>query len=40
MPPEEVRRVARSLIHRSAWNKDSANFAFTEFSEVPYIRNL
>jgi hypothetical protein len=21
-------------IHRSAWNKNSANFAFTEFSEV------
>jgi hypothetical protein len=22
------------LIHRSAWKKNSANFAFTEFSEV------
>jgi hypothetical protein len=25
---------ALALIHRSAWNRNSANFAFTEFSEV------
>jgi len=23
-----------SLIHRSAWNRNSANFAYPEFSEV------
>jgi hypothetical protein len=25
----------RRLIHQSAWKRNSANFAFTEFSEVP-----
>src|SRR5215207_1207837 len=27
MPPGEVGRIDRKLIHRSAWNKDSAQFA-------------
>src|ERR687894_616700 len=27
-------RTLESLIHRSAWNRNSANFAFIEFSEV------
>src|SRR5215208_2041611 len=26
MPPDEVRRVARRLIHRSAWNRNSRKF--------------
>src|SRR5215210_7959336 len=34
MPPEGAWRIDRSLIHRSAWKKDSAKFALTEFSEV------
>src|SRR5215211_5958507 len=29
-----VRRIARRPIQRSAWNKNSANFRFTEFSEI------
>src|ERR687898_95746 len=31
MPPGGVRRIDRRLIHPSAWNKNSANFALTEF---------
>jgi hypothetical protein len=32
------RRLSRfeRLIHRSAWNRNSANFVLTEFSEVRY----
>ncbi len=26
--------LLHALIHRSAWNRNSANFAFTEFYEV------
>src|SRR5215207_1407688 len=29
-----------ALIHRSAWNRNSANFAITEFSEVRMLRGL
>jgi hypothetical protein len=38
MLPAGIARTARfpatSLIHRSAWNRNSANFAFWGFSEV------
>src|SRR5215216_6610807 len=34
MPPGGVGRIARKLIHRSAWNRNSANFAFWAFCEV------
>jgi hypothetical protein len=27
-----------ALIHRSTWNKNSANFVMTEFSEIPDSR--
>jgi hypothetical protein len=30
----ETSAVLLTLIHRSAWNRYSANFALTEFSEV------
>jgi hypothetical protein len=33
MPPVEVQRTLRRFIHRSAWKGNSANFAFTAFSE-------
>ena len=29
--------ASHSSIHRSAWNRNSANFAFTEFSEVDLL---
>jgi hypothetical protein len=32
--------LLRALIHRSAWNRISANFAFTEFSEVGFTPSL
>jgi hypothetical protein len=34
MPPGGVGRIDHKLIHRSAWKRNSANFALTEFSEV------
>src|SRR5215203_4052559 len=34
MPRRRALRISGSLIHRSAWNKNSANFAFWGFSEV------
>src|SRR5215203_3379107 len=34
MPRRRALRISGSLIHRSAWNKNSANFAFWAFSEV------
>jgi len=30
-----MKEASEALIHRSAWNKNSANFAFWAFSEVP-----
>jgi len=35
--PLHIRKLfllTEALIHRSAWNRNSANFAFTEFYEV------
>ena len=33
----EAPALLLALIHRSAWKGNSANFAFTEFSEVHYL---
>jgi hypothetical protein len=33
MPPTRVQRIGGRAMHRSAWNRYSANFAITEFYE-------
>jgi hypothetical protein len=35
---KQVLRGMNKLIHRSAWNRNSANFAFWDFSEVRLSR--
>jgi hypothetical protein len=40
MPPGEVGHIDQKIIHLSAWNMNSANFAFWGFSEVQRIGSL
>jgi hypothetical protein len=37
MPPGGLRHIGWRLIYRSVWKGNSANFAYTEFSEAHLI---